>query len=63
MPFEGPPSRVCRCGSDWGDLTELIRLLDELLSDPPPADAAVLPPGLPDPTKITPEIEEIPDHA
>lgn len=42
MPFEGPPSQVCRCGSDWGrDLNELIRLLDEVLSDPPPADSTV----------------------
>lgn len=37
-PFEGPPSQVCCCGSEWGDLNELIRLLDELLSDPGPPD-------------------------
>jgi hypothetical protein len=40
LPCEGLPHQVCRCGSDWGDpLLELIRLLDELLSDPPPPDS------------------------
>lgn len=38
-PGEGPPSSVCRCGSSWGpDLRELIRVLDEVLSDPGPPD-------------------------
>lgn len=40
MPDEGPPSLVCRCGSNWGPpLRELIRLLDEALSDPGPPDS------------------------
>lgn len=40
LPGEGPACDVCTCGSRWvDDLMELIRLLDELLSDPPPPDS------------------------
>jgi hypothetical protein len=46
LPYDGPPRKVCHCGTHWGDpLLELIRLLDELLSDPPPPDPV---PALPD---------------
>ncbi|HEY9375001.1 hypothetical protein [Streptomyces sp.] len=39
MPFEGPASRVCRCGTAWeADLNHLIATLAGLLANPGPPD-------------------------